>query len=189
MTDEEKEKVFLELVKFSWDRHNEVFHNQKLDDVLVGAVVAANVQDGHLLIDMNSDGVSHYLRFENPQDKSRLVFRLTHLGEDLATARVMGHLADVVIGYGEKTANVQGLFSAFKSEFKSAFVSAAEPGVVTFDADLTGGYIYAQIPLILDIDHYVDKSFKVNLELLNRHIESVVHSLRKYLRGRLAVKA
>lgn len=190
MTDEEKEQIFTGLVKDSWKRFNEHYHHAKVDDVLLGAVVAANVRSGYSLIDLNSDGTNHFLRFENLQDHTRLVFRLHHLAEDLTVAKVQGHLADVSIGYGEKTGDLGAIWSTLKAEMKSMFVMQAEPGIMTFDADLTGGYIYGQIGLLLDLDDYIEVStFQVDLPKLQSHIGSVVHSLQKYLRGRLAVRA
>ncbi|MEW6277996.1 MAG: hypothetical protein AB1758_05190 [Candidatus Eremiobacterota bacterium] len=189
MTDEEKEGVFKALVQASWDKYNEIFYNQKLDDVLLGAVVASCVKEGHLMLDLNSDGVNHYVRFENPQDKSRLIFRLRHLAEEMSVAKVLGHVAEVVIGYGEKAGNPGAVWSALKSELKSTFLDSDEPGVITFDADLTGGYIYAQVGLILDLNTYLDTRLKVDVPLIRSHIDCTVHALRKYLQGRLALAA
>lgn len=189
MTDEEREKTFVDLVKYSWQKYNETFYNQKIDDVLLGAVVANMVEDGFSLIDLNSDGVNHHLRFENLATRERLVFKLRHLSEDLTVAKVQGHLGDVTVGYGQRTDDIATVWSTFKSEMKSMFMQTAEPGIITFDADLTGGYIYAQIGLILDLDRYVARDLAVNLQLFDEHMEAVIHSLKKYLRGRLAVPA
>ncbi|MHC9541138.1 MAG: hypothetical protein AB9903_16675 [Vulcanimicrobiota bacterium] len=188
MTDEEKEKIFVQLVKYSWDKFNEQFNNKKIDEILLGAVVASNVKRGYSLIDLTSDGVNHFLRFENLTDKTRLIFSLNNLSEDLTVAKVQGHLADVVIGYGEKVPDIGAVWSTFKAEIKSSFILTKEPGIITCDADLTGGYIYAQIPLIFNLDHYIKNTFTINLDLLNSHIDAVIHSLKKYLVGRLALK-
>ncbi|MDQ7824922.1 MAG: hypothetical protein RDV48_19135 [Candidatus Eremiobacteraeota bacterium] len=188
MTDEEKEKIFVELVKYSWDRYNEIFSNQKLDEIFLGSVITSNVKRGYSLIDLNSDGVNHFLRFENLTDKTRLIFRLNNLSEDLTVAKVQGHMADVVIGYGEKVSDIGAVWNTFKAEIKSTFIINKEPGVITCDADLTGGYIYAQIPLIFNLDLYIKHTYHVNIDLLNSHIDATVHSLKKYLDGRLAIK-
>ena len=184
---EQMEQLFTQLVHTSWKRYNEQYQNQKIDEVLVGAMIAANVKSGYLLIDLNSDGVSHYLRLEDPQTHSRVILQLRNHAEDLTVARVLGRLATVTVGYGEKAPNLGTVWGAFKTELKSMLMATAEPGVITFDADLTGGYIYAQVPLILNLDDYVASDLKVNLPLLQEHVGATVHSLRKYLRGRLAL--
>jgi len=56
---------------------------------------------------------------------------------------------------------------------------------MTVDADLASGYLYVQVPLLLDVDKYVAPGYQVNHALLQQHIIATVHSLAKYLRGRL----
>lgn len=185
MSAEELEKVFVSLVDFSWKKYNERQHNTHMDELLLGAVIASTVEQGYSLIDLNSDGVNHYLRFEHLPSKTRLIFQLTNQSEDLVTAKVLGRLARVVIGYGQMVQNPTAIWQALKSEFKSGFLDAAEPGVITCDADLASGYIYVQVPLIIDLDTYFPSSYEVNYPLLQQHIGATVHSLSKYLAGRL----
>jgi len=186
---EEMEKIFTDLVAYSWKRYDEILINKRLDEVLIGLVIASNVKSGYSLIDISSDGVNHYLRFENLSDGTRLIFRLTNLSEDLTQAKVLGHVANVTIGYGEKVRDLGKIWQAFKAEVKSTFLITDEPGIITCDADLTGGYIYAQIPLIFNLDNYLDKdhTYRADVDLLQLHINSTVHSLRKYLKGRLSM--
>ena len=180
------EKRFVYLVSSSWKRYNEIHRNKQLDEVLVGSVMASNVEAGYSLIDVSSDGVNHHLRFENLDDKTRLIFKLSNMSEDIVKAKVMGHLARVTIGYGEKVSNVQKLWSTFKSEMKSAFIISDEPGIITCDADIMAGYIYAQVPLIMDLDKYLDEEgYKVDTKTLQYDIFATVHSLKKYLQGRI----
>ena len=40
---------------------------------------------------------------------------------------------------------------------------------------------------MLNLDDYIDADLKVNLALLGQHIDVTTHTLRKYLRGRLAL--
>lgn len=183
---EELEKVFVSLVDRSWKRYNENLYNKTMDDLLVGAVIASTVEVGYSLIDLNSDGQRHYLRFEHLPSKERLIFELTNLSEDLVTAKVLGRWGRAVIGYGKMVNNTASVFNAFKSEFKSGFMDDREPGVITFDADLTAGYIYAQVPLLLDLDQYFGENFSVHLDLLQQHLGATIHSLKKYLNGRMA---
>ncbi|OQY47873.1 MAG: hypothetical protein B6242_03920 [Anaerolineaceae bacterium 4572_78] len=179
------EKVFVSLVEKSWDKYYERIHHKYLDDMLVGAVIASNVEMGYSLIDLNSDGVNHYLRFEHLPSKKRLIFQLTNLTEDIVSAKVLGKHARVVIGYGQMISNVGKIWQAFKAEVKSGLLDKGEPGVITFDADVTSGYIYAQVPLILDLEQYFEGKYKINHPLLEKHISAVTHSLAKYLAGRL----
>lgn len=183
---EEQDEIFVGLVKESWKHYNETKMNTQMDELLVGAVIASNVEQGYSLIDITSDGVNHYLRFELLDSRQRLIFQLQNLSEDLVTAKVLGRRARVVIGYGEYIQNVKTIWSALKSEFKSGFLDATEPGVITVDADLMTSYIYVQVPLILDLDQYFGDNYKVNDYLLQKHIHATVTSLAKYLHGRLA---
>jgi hypothetical protein len=187
MDDAEKETIFAELLEHSWKRYEELFHNERMDDVLLGAVVASCVRDGNLLLDLSSDGVNHYCRFENPHDHTRLIFRLRHLAEELAVAKVLGHLAEVVIGYGQRVEKLGTRWAQLRSEVKDAFLVTDEPGVITFDAELSGGYLYAQIPLLLDLDTYRKQDLEVDVQLVRKHIDSTVHALKQVLQGRLGL--
>jgi hypothetical protein len=184
---EELEQIFVSLVNASWQRYNEQIINARMDDLLVGAVIASTVETGYSLIDLNTDGINHYLRFEHLPTKQRLIFQLKNLAEDLVTAKVLGRHARVVIGHGRMVENVGTLWSTLKAEIKSSFLDQAEPGVITCDADMAAGYIYAQIPLIMDLDQYFSTGWQVNYTLLQTHINATVQALSKYLNGRLAV--
>ena len=65
---EELEKIFTDLVSYSWERYDEILINKSLDEVLIGLVIASNVKSGYSMIDITSDGINHYLRFENLSD-------------------------------------------------------------------------------------------------------------------------
>ncbi|MCU0490233.1 MAG: hypothetical protein MUD01_01400 [Chloroflexaceae bacterium] len=181
------ENVFVQLVDASWHRFNEQQHNRHMDELLLGAVITTMVEDGLSLIDLTSDGMAHYLRFEHMPTKNRMIFQLTNQSENLIAAKVLGRYGDVVIGYGERVNNAGTLYQTLKSELKSQFLDSGEPGVITTDADISSGYIYVQVPLILDLDVYFTGQYEVNYALLRQHINATIHSLQKYLRGRLAV--
>jgi hypothetical protein len=183
---EELDQVFVGLVNQSWKHYNEELQNTRMDDLLVGAVIASTVEQGYALIDLNSDGTNHYLRFEWLQTRQRLIFQLQNLSEQLVTAKVLGRRARVTIGYGEHVQNTGAVWSALKAEMKSGFLDATEPGVITCDADLTASYIYVQVPLILDLDQYFSDDWKVNYQVLQNHIYATTQALAKYLRGRLS---
>ncbi|MFN0123606.1 MAG: hypothetical protein ACKV2V_24155 [Blastocatellia bacterium] len=183
---DELDHVFVGLVNTSWKHYNEETQNTRMDDLLVGAVIASMVEQGWSLIDLNSDGTNHYLRFEWLQTRQRVIFQLRNLSEDLVTAKVLGRRARVTIGYGEFVQNTTAVWAALKAEMKSGFLDAAEPGVITCDADLTASYIYVQVPLILDLDQYFAQGWQVNYSLLQHHLTASIQALSKYLRGRLA---
>ena len=122
----------------------------------------------------------------NLNDSSRLVFRLKHLTGDVVTAKVVGQRASVVIGYGEKAANIGQIMTALKAEFKSGFIVNPEPGTITVDGDLTSGYVYCQVDMFWKIDDYITGEYIVSTEKLMLHITACRHALRKYLRGRFS---
>jgi hypothetical protein len=183
---EELDHVFGQLVKRSWQRYDEQRMTREIDDLLVGAVVTAMVAEGNALIDLNSDGNHHHLRFENPRDKHRLLFRLTHATGDVTAAKTLGHYASVQMGYGEHVQDTRTVWQALKSEVKSGFLDVGEPGVITVDADLTTGYVYVQVELLLDLAPYFADHYTVRYPLLQQHLAAVRQALAKYLHGRLA---
>jgi len=185
MTDEVSEAVFAELVRYSRERYQEAFANQRLDDVLIGAAVAGSVRAGYLLIGVNSDGTNHHVRFEHPKDQSRIVFRLSHLTEDLAVARVRGHLGSVVLGYGRPVVDAAATWRAIAANNANVFAPGGEPGTVGFDADLAAGYLYAEVLLIMDLDRYIGPDLRVDLPVFASHLDGVVACLRRCLDGRL----
>ena len=180
------EAVFVDLVKKSWKMFGEMDHATRVDDIFLGAVIASAVRLGRSLIDLESDGTSHFVRFEEMQSRKRMTFRLTHLTPSLAAAKTQGHQANVTIGVGRPVNDLGKLWSAFKQEFKSAFVMADEPGIITLDADMSSGYIYAQIPLIWGLEDYLREGGWVpDYDTIASHIYCCEVSLDKYLDGRL----
>lgn len=184
--DDRLDAVFGELVQRSWDMVTEREFAGHVDEVFLGAVITATLDNGFSLIDLNSDGDHHYLRFENLDDNTRTIFRLRHLTGDIVTSKVLGQQASVVIGYGEKSENISNVISALKAEFKSGFIFNPEPGTITVDGDLTSGYVYAQVDLYLNINDYISDDYKTDYGKLNEHVGATQHALRKYLRGRFA---
>ncbi len=183
---EQYEAVFVDLVKKSWKLFGEMDHATRVDDIFLGAVIASAVRLGRCLIDLESDGTSHFVRFEDMQNRARMTFRLTHLTPSLSAASVSGHQASITIGVGRQVNDVGRLWGAMKQEFKSAFVMSDEPGIVTLDADMASGYVYAQIPLIWKLEEYLGQGAMVpDYEKIASHIYCCEVSLYKYLDGRL----
>lgn len=129
-------------------------------------------------------GVGHHLRFEEPASKTRVTIDLQHLTADPGTAKVLGHRVIAEIGYGERVPNASQVTQAVRQEVTSAFVVCPEPGTVTFDADISSGYVYAQIDMILEPERYISESLEIDLDLLRRHIASVVYTMRTFIRTR-----
>lgn len=182
--DDALDAMFGKLVDQSWSYYeNHAFAN-RIDEVFLGALITASLDNGWSLIDLTSDGTNHYVRFENLDNHSRLIFKLRHLTGDLATARILGHRASVVVGYGEKVPNFQKVWSAVKAEYKSGYIRTPEPGTITVDGDVAAGYVYVQVDLFWNIEDYVREDYSVNYGTLDDHVDACTHALRKYLRGR-----
>ena len=182
--DDALDLVFGDLVKASWDYHGEHAFAGHIDEVFLGAVITACVDGGWSLIDLTSDGTHHYLRFEEMKEHTRSIVRLNHLTPGLATAKVLGQRASVVVGYGEKVKNFSAVWKALKSEYKSGLIQGSVPGTISVDGDMSAQYVYCQVPLFLKLDDYVAGDYAIDHALLSRHFDATLKALRKYLRGR-----
>jgi hypothetical protein len=182
---EELDDVFAGLVEASWKYHHLLEDTQRMDDVLVGALITATLDTGRALLDIDSDGTNHFLRFEDPTDRSRVSMAVTHLTRDVTTAKAVGQRAAVTVAYGEAITRFGQVVEAMRKQAKSGYVKSAEPGIVTFDKDDESKYLYAQIDLFLDVEDYISATFEVDYEKLNRAVAACVHALRKFLKGRV----
>lgn len=180
------ERVFGRLVKESWAYYDEQQYASTIDEVFLGAVITATLDNGYSLIDLSSDGTHHYVRFQQIDGGSRILCRLTHLTASVTTAKVSGHRASVVLGYGERMDDFNRIFKALRAEAKSGYLQSAEPGTITVDGDMNTGYVYVQVDLFLKIDDYIGNNYQVNYDTLREHLAATLHTLRKYLRGRFA---
>ena len=181
----ELDGVFAGLVESSWRYHHLIENTQRMDDVLVGALITATLDTGRALLDINSDGSTHFLRFEDPNDRSRVSMSIAHLTRDVTTARAVGQRAAVTVAYGEPILRFAQVVDAMRKQAQSGYVTAADPGTVTFDKDDESKYLYAQVVLFLDVDDYVSAEFEVDYDRLNRAVAACVHALRKFLAGRV----
>lgn len=201
MADQELDDEFMGLVARSWELYKETEFAMSIDEAMLGGIITAMVDCGFVLIDLTtaspwaaatSTGATtaataagqHQLRFEEPSSHARVAVALTHLTADAATAKVLGHRAAAVIGYGERVPNFSQVGQALRQEVQSSFIDSPEPGTVTFDADMSSGYVYAQIDLLLEPERYVDEKFAVDHELLRRHLASVVYALQTFVETR-----
>ncbi|MFZ1541796.1 MAG: hypothetical protein WAT32_00710, partial [Candidatus Microthrix parvicella] len=201
--DQELDDTFMELVSRSSDLYKESERATSMDEVFLGGVIAAFGANGFLLIDIFTGGslrssgsasapqVStpinrHELRFEHPPSGARVALIVDHLTPDVGSAKVLGQRARLQLGYGERIPNFGQVGRALRQEMASTFVVSPEPGRVTFDADLSSGFVYCQTDLLWELDRYVDDSMDVDAELLHKHLAAIVHTMRKFLRLRFA---
>lgn len=203
MTDQELDDEFIDLVARSWEMYKETEFATSIDEATLGGVITAMVDCGFVLIDLNTASpwaaaatttavdvgstptlAHHQLRFEEPSTHARVTMSLEHLTPDPAVAKLIGHRASVIIGYGERVPNFTKVGQALRQEVQSTFIASPEPGTVTFDADLSSGYVYAQIDLLLELERYIDEHLDVDHDLLRRHLASVVYTMKTFIQAR-----
>lgn len=212
MSDQELDDEFIGLVGRSWDMYKETEFATSIDEAMLGGLITALVDCGFVLIDLETAGAllgtvaadpatttsttaatsvgsaptaaHHQLRFEEPGSKARVTVALEHLTPDVASAKMIGHRASAIIGYGERVKEFNKVGQAIRQEVQSTFVLSPEPGTVTFDADLSSGYVYAQIDLLLELDRYVAEDLAVDHDLLRRHLASVVYTMKTFVQTR-----
>jgi hypothetical protein len=210
LSDQELDDEFIGLVGRSWELYKETEFATSIDEAMLGGVITALVDCGFVLIDLETAGAlfatatadpaasattgtdvgstataaHHQLRFEEPETKARVTVALEHLTPDVASAKMIGHRASAIIGYGERVKEFNKVGQAVRQEMQSTFVLSPEPGTVTFDADLSSGYVYAQIDLLLELDRYVAEDLAVDHDLLRRHLASVVYTMKTFIQSR-----
>ena len=182
---DELDAAFAGLVESSWKYHHLIQDTQRYDEVLVGGLITATLDTGRALLDITSDGTNHFLRFEDPGDRSRVSMSITHLTRDVTTAKAAGQRAAVTVAYGEAITRFGQVVDAMRKQAKSGYVHSDEPGIVTFEKDDESKYLYAQIDLYLDLDDYISPKFEVDYDKLTIAVGACVHALRKLLKGRV----
>lgn len=111
---------------------------------------------------------------------------VTALAEDPVQAAALGRLIQVTVAYGQRVRELSRLASTLKQEMKSSMMANAdEPGVITFDADMSSGFVYAQVNLLLNLDDYFTGLNQTTP--ISRDLYAAVHSLSRYLHGRIGV--
>ncbi len=208
LSDQELDDEVVALVNRSWKLYKETEFATSIDEAMLGGVITALVDCGFVLIDLETPGAglaaapaqsgitvetgaaspvpvrNNSLRFEEPETHARVVVELEHLTPDVATSKLIGHRAAVVVGYGERVPNFSQVGQAVRQEVQSGWIASPEPGTVTFDADISSGYVYAQIDLLLELDRYVGEDLSVDHDLLRRHLASVVYTMQTFIRAR-----
>ncbi len=211
LTDQQLDDEFIHLIGRSWDMYKETEYATSIDEATLGGVITALVDCGFVLIDLETAGglygavaaqpstttaqpatavdstataAHHQLRFEEPETKARVTVALEHLTPDVASAKMIGHRASAIIGYGERVKEFNKVGQAIRQEVQSNLVMSPEPGTVTFDADLSSGYVYAQIDLLLELDRYVAEDLEVDHDLLRKHLAAVVYTMKSFVQSR-----
>ena len=210
MTDQELDDAFIALVGRSWEMYKETEFATAIDEAMLGGVITAMVDCGFVLIDLNTanpwgamavpvttttaeatpnvgstvTAAHHELRFEEPASHARVLVSIEHLTPDPAVAKMIGHRASAIIGYGERVPNFSKVGQAVRQEMQSSFIASPEPGTITFDADISSGYVYAQIDLLLELSRYVSEDLTVDHDELRRHLASVVYTMKTFINAR-----
>lgn len=211
LSDQQLDDEFIGLIGRSWEMYKETEYATSIDEATLGGVITALVDCGFVLIDLETagalyaaagvattaatatagtdvgstaTGAHHQLRFEEPETKARVTVAIEHLTPDVASAKMIGHRASAIIGYGERVKEFNKVGQAIRQEVQSNLVMSPEPGTVTFDADLSSGYVYAQIDLLLELDRYVAEDLAVDHELLRRHLAAVVYTMKTFVQSR-----
>ncbi len=152
--DPELEALFAEMAErtVAQDRRG---WTQRLDLELRRALTGVTLQQGHILVEMKSTGVSHLMTFEEP-DGSRVTVGIEHLPPSST--------ASVSIGWGQKVADVS---------------PAPQPAADAADIDtyVAGGYAFVVTDLIWEYDDYASDGH-VDSAGLVRSVEAAVHVLR-----------
>lgn len=198
MSDDELDLTFMNLVDGSWEIYKESQTASSVDEAFLAGAITALVDCGFVLIDITTEGMrigsgqastlasGHELRFEEPSTKARVLLHLHHLTPDAGSAKILGHRAAAVIGYGAKLPNITQVANAMRQEAQAAMVDTQEPGSVSFDADLSSGYVYAQVDLLLQMDQYFVAGFEIDHDLLRRHLASVVYTMKSFVNARFS---
>lgn len=183
--DDAQDRVFVDLIKKSWKHYNAHHFAEHIDEVLVGALITTTLDQGYALIDLTSDGTAHYLRLEHQESRARVVYRMRHMTTSLVSAKVLGHMTSVIIGYGEPVTDFTRIWQALRAEYKSGYIQSAEPGTITVDGDMASGYVYVQVDMYWNLQDYIEEDYTIHYDRIGRDTGATLHALRKYLRGRL----
>jgi hypothetical protein len=166
---------------WSWD--DEWSFSTQVDEVFLGALIASTLKHGYSLMEISSDGTHHHLRFEQIETASRLVYRVTYLTDTLPVAKVMGHRASVIFGYGERLTDCAVDVPLTEAE-RYGLEAMPAPGTLVLRGEEGTEYIYAKVELTLDISRFVHGDYSVDTDLLAEHVRVTSEALQAYLRNR-----
>lgn len=172
-----RDEVFCGLLRETWAMRDDFAFSAKIDDVFVGTVVAALLNDSYELTDLSSDGVHHFLRFRNPADV-RVFVRITHLtGQE-------GPLASVVVGVALRVRSFGDVWRVLQDERSDDIFADDRAGVIRFDGDMATQRVVAQVKLLWHLDEYVRPDWSSDPQRLLEHLDACIDALQRTVRTR-----
>lgn len=177
--------TFDRLVDASWAWYDDHLFAHHADQVFLGGLVTVVLDAGYALIDLEREGRDHQLRFEDLETGCRIAVHLTHLTPTLETARALGLRAAATIGYGERVERLGAVMRGLGKEIETAAVDDEAPGTFRIEADVTAKYVYAHLPLFLELDRYVRRDWTLDDERLREDLGAVLQTLRAWLRDKV----
>lgn len=173
--------VFSDLLHGTFAYRDTLEFARSIDEVFLGAVIAAALDAGRILSELTSDGTHHFLELHTPNHPSRIQLRLTHLTGSVASSMAQGHVASLVVSYGERLPGFSDIWTRWSRMPDRGFVTRDSPGTITIEADVTTRFIYARVPLFLRIDDYIDDDWSVDQPRLVDHLTACTRALRQHL--------
>jgi hypothetical protein len=167
----------------TWTWDDEWRFSNQVDEVFIGALIASTLNNSYSLMEISSDGTHHHLRFEHVDTASRLVCRVTYLTDTLPVAKVLGHRASVIFGYGEPD-NACAVDEPLADPGRFGLEGMPAPGTLVIRRDERSDYVYAKVELTLDISRFVHEDYSVSTALLSEQIQVIIQALEAYLRHR-----
>jgi hypothetical protein len=177
--------TFGRLVDASWTWYDDHLFAHHADQVFLGGLVTIVLDAGYVLIDLLREDQDHWLRFEEVATGARLAVHLTHLTPTLEMEKTFGQRAAVTFGYGERQERFAAVMKVLGGEIASKAVDDLAPGTFRLEADVTEKYVYAEVPLFLELDRYVQRDWTVQQDALREDVAAVVATLRDWLRRKV----
>ena len=177
--------TFDSLVDASWAWYDDHLFAHHADQMFLGGLVTVVLDAGYVLIDLLREEHDHWLRFEDLESRARIALHLTHLTPTLEMEKTLGQRAAVTIGYGERQERFGAVMKVLGGEVQTKVVDDVAPGTFRLEADVAEKYVFANVPLFLELDRYVRRDWTVDEARLREDVGAVVHTLREWLRGRL----
>ncbi len=176
---------FYELVKKGWKINEMENRAEYIDEVFAGAVISTLSDKGFVLLDIMSDGNSHYFMLENLESKHRIKILTHSMTHSLPEIKTIGAKAYVVFSYGIPIKKTFNIINSFKYESLSRGLTTI--GSISFDYD--NYYLYVNCPMYLLINEYIEfDSLNINIEKLSNDLNAIYESLDEYLKTRIEVE-
>ncbi len=176
---------FYELVKNGWKINEMENKAEYIDEVFVGAIVSSLSDKDFILLDIMSDGNTHYFMFENLETKNRIKILAHSTTHTLPEIKTIGAKAYIVFSYGTPIKKSFSILGGLKYESLSKGLTTI--GSISFDYD--NYYLYVNCPMYLLINDYVGfDNLDINTEKLSNDLDAIFGSLIEYLKTRIEVE-